>query len=145
MLTGTPASCYPASSAAAASLQEQSGAAFETNLKAALSALTGCQGVQRYVSPEGKIFSAKEGGGGTTWEAPPAVTAMMDALVAVDTMSRKLEEEEVTVTAVKPEVITGMLTTLKAHEHDPVSSRRRRAGVTWARRGQAEPLPPPGA
>jgi len=96
--------------------QEQSGAAFEGSIKGTLSALTGAKGYQRFMSPDAKIYYTKDGGS-TSWDAPAPVIAMMDAMSAVDMMSRKLEEEAVT--AVNPEVINGMVATLRAHEHDP--------------------------
>jgi hypothetical protein len=53
-------------------------------------------------------------GDSTAWDAPAPITALMDALLEVDLMSRKIEDEAVT--AVPANLISSLSSALKSHQ-----------------------------
>jgi hypothetical protein len=98
---------------------EQSGAAFEASSKRAVTAVGDLvkSSFNRHRTEENEMYYAKAEGEESTWDAPDVVKSAMDELLAMDRMSRCLEDDAVT--AVAPSVVDGMAAALVAHSHDP--------------------------
>lgn len=98
---------------------EQSGAAFEATSTKALKAMADVakSAFQRNATEDGQLFYSKIDSEESQWDPPAAMNAAMAELLALDRMSRVLEDEAVT--AVEPKVIQGMVAALEAHAHDP--------------------------
>lgn len=98
---------------------EQSGTAFETMNRRALDGLQtlAVNAYTRHMDPEGKMYYKSQKDGSSTYTSPDSMNVAMRSLCDVDRMSRVLEDEAVTV--VDSAVITGLVSTLKTHAHDP--------------------------
>ena len=96
--------------------QEQSGGAFVALAQRVIETLAGCEGMHRHVTSDGQMFYSNSVTGETTWEPPAPVSAFMDALMELDLMARKLEDDGVP--SVEPDVMRGLADALAAHQHD---------------------------
>jgi hypothetical protein len=114
------ADCAPLTAAAAPVLralesiyQEQSGAAFESCAAKAVAAIAAAEGYHRHAAEDGQLYYS-DPSASTVWDAPAPVLALLDALLDVDMMSRRIEDEAVT--AVPVRLIAALSAALKSHQ-----------------------------
>ncbi|RYG42974.1 hypothetical protein EON68_01105, partial [archaeon] len=100
--------------------QEQSGSAFEGALRRLLNAYSASENYVRARKADGTYQYAKAGGGAALAQPPVSFTALTDAALTVDIMSRVLEEESVT--PVPADIIPALLSMLEVHAADPCMS-----------------------
>lgn len=98
---------------------EQSGTAFEAEGKRAVAAMSELvkSSYARHMTEDGQLYYARTDSDESSWEQPDIIDKAMQELLAVDRMTRQLEDEAVTV--VSPAVVEGMMASLTAHAHDP--------------------------
>jgi hypothetical protein len=90
--------CMPIISALELVYTEQSGAAFEISGQKAIDALKAAEIYHRHVTEDGQMFYSTPGPDGSEqsmWDAPKPIEKLMESLLELDTMSRRIEEEAV--------------------------------------------------